>query len=287
MGEQLSVGQAVRRARQARSLSLRSAAAQLQISPATLSALETGHSPITIDRLQQIADLLEVPSERLLRGESGLLPTELAPISRDWRSFDEITMTPLLEAASRTFVHRGFHAASMREIATEAGLSVAGIYHHHPSKEHLLAALLDVTMSEIQWRIEAARAQGGNEAQSYALMVEALALFHAVRGDLAFLGASEMRGLTGAARERVVAQRNRVQYTFDEQANRCLRARLFSCPSPHTTGRAISTMCTSLPSWFRPDGPTSPQQIARQYADMALKLMGATPPGDGEEISLP
>lgn len=275
MSEQLRVGQAVRQARQARGLSLRSAAAELQISPATLSALETGHSPITVERLQQIADLLKVPSERLLRGESGLVPTDPAPASRDWRGFDEITMTPLLEAASRTFVRLGFHAASMREIATEAGMSVAGIYHHHPSKEHLLAALLEVTMSEIQWRIEAARGQGENEAHSYALMVESLALFHAVRGDLAFLGASEMRGLTGAARERVVAQRNRVQYTLDEQANKCLRSGLFSCSDPHTTGRAISTMCTSLPSWFRPDGPTSPQQVARRYAELALTMMGA------------
>ena len=60
-------------------------------------------------------------------------------------------------------------------------------------------------------------------------MVEALALFHAVRGDLAFLEASEMRALTGDERERVVGLRNDVQYALDEQARLCLEAGGFRC----------------------------------------------------------
>lgn len=264
----------MRDARQARGLSLRRFAPQLGVSPATLSALETGRTPLTVERLQRIATLLGIPAERLLRGETGLSATD-PPAPRDWRAFDAISTTPLLEAATRTFVLKGFHAASMREVAAEAGLSVAGVYHHYPSKEHLLEAILNVTMSEIQWRIEAARDDGETPVESYALMVEALALFHAVRGDLAFLGASEMRGLTGEAHDRVVAMRNRVQYTMDDQAARCLEVGLFTCQDPRTVGRAVSTMCTSLPSWFRADGPISPEQIARQYAVMALTLMGA------------
>lgn len=275
MTEQESIGRAIRDARLARGLSLRSMAGSLHLSPATLSTLETGRSPITVERLQQIATLLNVSTDRLLHGETGIVPTGPEPPERDWHRFEAIRMTPVLEAASRVFVRQGFHAASMREIAAEARLSVAGVYHHHPSKENLLEAILEVTMSEIQWRIEAAREDGDGLGVSFALMVEALALFHAVRGDLAFLGASEMRGLTGEAHERVVAQRNRVQYTLDDQARHCLREGVFACHDPHTVGRAISTMCTALPSWFRPEGPITPQQIARQYAEMALTLMGS------------
>ncbi|WP_330256158.1 hypothetical protein OG874_17270 [Nocardia sp. NBC_00565] len=45
----------------------------------------------------------------------------------------------------------------------------------------------------------------------------------------------------------------------------------------HVAGRAIATMCTALPQWFRLDGPTSPEQIAAQYADFALGLLGLRP----------
>ncbi|MFI6225446.1 hypothetical protein ACIBEH_33210 [Nocardia salmonicida] len=33
-------------------------------------------------------------------------------------------------------------------------------------------------------------------------------------------------------------------------------------------------MCTTLPQWFRLDGPSSPEQIATAYADFALGLLG-------------
>ncbi len=272
------VGRAVRSAREARGRTLRATALELVVSPATLSAVERGRTPLTVDRLQQIATLLDVPAARLLAGEETALPT--AELVRDagagdWRDFSGIETDPVLEAATRVFVRRGFHAAGMREVAAEAGLSVAGVYHHHPSKRHLLVALLDLTMAELRWRVEAARREGRTPVESFALMVEALALFHAVRGDLAFLGASEMRGLEGAEHDRVVGLRNDVQYALDEQARVCVAAGDFTVEDPRTAGRAIATMCTSLPGWFRLDGPLSAQQVATEYAGYALALMGS------------
>lgn len=267
---------ALRSAREARGLSLRRAASAVEVSPATLSAIELGRTPITVERLQRLAELLDVPAARLLAGEATSRASEpTAARLRDWRDFSGIQIGPVLDAATRVFVRQGFHAAGMREVATEAGLSVAGVYHHFPSKQHLLAAVLDVTMEELRWRIEAARDEGETPVESFALMVEAMALFHAVRRDLAFLGASEMRGLQGAELERVVALRNGVQYLLDEQAEVCLARGDFGCDDPHTAGRAIATMCTSLPSWFRLDGPKTAQQVARQYSRYALTLMGA------------
>jgi AcrR family transcriptional regulator/transcriptional regulator with XRE-family HTH domain len=273
------VGRAVRSAREAAERTLRGTAADLGVSPATLSAVEHGKTPLTVDRLQRLATLLDVPAARLLAGEETPTSSTLAAAGRadehDWRDFSGIEGDPVLEAATRVFVRRGFHAAAMREVAAEAGLSVAGVYHHYPSKHQILVALLDITMAEIRWRMEAARREGRTPVESFALMVEALALFHAVRGDLAFLGASEMRGLEGEDLVRVTGLRNGVQYALDEQVRLCLATGDFAVEDPHTAGRAIATMCTSLPGWFRPDGPLSAPQVASQYAGFGLALMGA------------
>jgi AcrR family transcriptional regulator len=43
----------------------------------------------------------------------------------------------LLDAAARYFCAHGYDAASMRDIATAAGLQVGSIYNHFPSKEEL------------------------------------------------------------------------------------------------------------------------------------------------------
>jgi hypothetical protein len=32
-------------------------------------------------------------------------------------------------------------------------------------------------------------------------------------------------------------------------------------------------MCTALPTWWRPDGPYNPEQVAEQYVTFALDLM--------------
>lgn len=269
----------MRAARAARSLSLRTLAGQLGVSPGTLSAIETGRTPLTVERLHALAALLDVPATTLLRGGTPSV-TAAATTSgaADWRDFSDIPTTGILEAAITVFVRLGFHAASMRTVAEQAGMSVGGIYHHYRSKQDLLEEILTLTLTQIRWRIDAARDQADSPVAAYANMVEALALFHAVRGDLAFLGASEMRGLTEPARARIVLMRNDVQYALDEQAQRCLEAGEFTCPDPHTVGRAITTMCTALPTWYDPHGPLPPAHIAQRYAQLALTLMGSSAP---------
>lgn len=266
-----SVGNAVRSARQAQGVSLRSLARQLSVSPATVSAIENGRTRLTVERLHEIAELLDVPASRLLRGEPTAEPDSAArPAVQegDWRRYDVLRLAPVLAASTRLFVTQGFHATSMREIAADSGVSVAGIYHHYPSKEQILVALLDLTMAEIRWRLVAAREEGTGETERFALMVESLALFHAVRGDLAFLGASEMRGLTGDDLARVTGLRNEVQHLIDEQAALVVPGTDVRVPC-----RAIATMCTSLPSWFRIDGPLAAEVVARQYAGFALEIL--------------
>lgn len=260
-------------------MSLRALAAALEVSPATLSAVERGLTPLTVDRLGRIAEVLEVPATQLL--ERGMRPTSPTPAGATeragWRDFDDLEMDPVLEASTRLFVRQGYHATSMREIAAEAGLSVAGIYHHYPSKERILVSLLDVTMAEIAWRVEAARREGRDALESFALMVEALALFHAVRGDLAFVGASEMRAFGPDERARITALRDDIQHALDRQAERCVEDDGADLLDLRTATRAIATMCTSLPSWFRLDGPMTATEVARRYAHYALAMIDRSP----------
>ncbi len=46
------------------------------------------------------------------------------------------------QAALELFLEHGFHATSMRQIARRAGISLAAIYNHIPSKEGLFVELL-------------------------------------------------------------------------------------------------------------------------------------------------
>ncbi|MGN2639389.1 TetR family transcriptional regulator [Nocardia takedensis] len=278
-------GAPIRAARRAAGLTARELAARIGVSAATMSAVENGRTGVSVTRLREIAAALSVPAAALLAGSTA--PAEPAQPVREvaqWRVFPALDMDPVLDAAVAAIVETGYHGTTMRDVARRANMSVPGIYHHYQDKQQLLVRILDVTMDELHGRIAAARAEAGTGVEQVAVIVEALALFHTHRRALAFIGASEMRSLTEDNRRRIAESRNRVQRTLDDAIDRAaaegaLRGAAPGSAQLRTAGRAIATMCTSLPQWFRPDGPATPEQIAGDYADFALALLGGEPRG--------
>ncbi len=67
---------------------------------------------------------------------------ELAP-KRRRAPKGEMRRAALLDAATVIFARDGYTSASMRDVATLAGITTVGLLHHFPNKEALLAALLD------------------------------------------------------------------------------------------------------------------------------------------------
>lgn len=273
-------GAAVRRTRLSRGLSLRTLAARTGVSPATLSAVENGRTGLTVSRLHELAAVLGVPAAELLGTAVPVHPVvpvvpALPPADgTQWRAFGPLGLDPVLAAAIDAFVETGYHGASVRDIARRAGMSVPGLYHHYPSKQDLLVTVLDLTMAELRHRVALARAEGTSAPERFALVVEALALFHTHRRELAFIGASEMRSLAPRNRRRIADLRDDVQHVLDEEVRAAVAEGSFTTPHPHDAARAVSTMCTSLPQWFSADGPSTPEQIATEYARFALSLMG-------------
>lgn len=281
-------GTAIRAARRARGLTVRDLAQCLRVSPATVSAIENGKTGISVSRLQECAGALGVTPAQILAGTVTRPPVnpqraQDGDAPRDWRRFPPLALDGVLAAAIDAFVQTGYHGSTMRDISARAGMSVPGIYHHYPDKQTLLVAILDLTMTELHWRVDAARAEATSGLDEVRLAVEALALFHTHRQKLAFIGASEMRSLTAANRQRIADSRNHLQHMLDAAIDRCA----WECAvdvgdilNRRIAGRAITTMCTSLPQWFNADGPATPEETARTYADFAVALLtGPRSPG--------
>ncbi|MFT4041581.1 MAG: TetR family transcriptional regulator [Gordonia sp. (in: high G+C Gram-positive bacteria)] len=267
------LGGAIRRTREHRGMTLRQLATALEVSVGTMSAIENNKVAVTVERLNAIATHLDITAAALLR-------TEIVAIGSvdsqpgEWRRFDDLGLHPVLAAAVEVFTETGYHGATMRLVAGAAGISVAGIYHHHRSKQHLLVALFDAMLNEVQWRTSAAARQGTDPASSFALMVEALALCHTQRRDLAFIATTEMRSLEQPDRTRIAGLRRRIQQQLDDVALTAVSTGAFTTSTPHSTGRAIATMCMALPHWFSPIGPHTGAEVAAEYATLALRMMG-------------
>lgn len=277
-------GAQIRAARTHRGLSLRALARAVHVSPATLSQVELGRTGLTLTRLTEIADALGTSVQDILAIDPGRPtggaagpardgPPPRPEQARDWRIYGPLPFDLVLGAALDEFVHVGYHGATVRSIARRAGLSVPGIYHYHPSKQHMLMTILEYTMSDLLERAAAARAEGFDPVERFSLQVEHLALFHTHRAELGFVGAAEKRSLDAGNARRIAALRTRQQRYVDDEVHDAVALGLFRPDDARERARSIVTMCTALPTWWRRDGRHTPEQIAEQYVGIARDVM--------------
>jgi len=73
-----------------------------------------------------------------------------------------VTVDALLEATARILIREGFDKASTNRIAEVAGVSVGSLYQYFPSKEALVAALIDRHNREIMKAVQGELADAVN-----------------------------------------------------------------------------------------------------------------------------
>ena len=85
---------------------------------------------------------------------------------------DTDTRTIILETARRLFIQQGYVATSIRQLANEAGIGKATIYHHFENKEALITTLLAEDVGPIQAVFDAVQA-GQDPRRRIAAAIEA------------------------------------------------------------------------------------------------------------------
>jgi len=175
----------------------------------------------------------------------------------------------VLRTAIDLFNTRGYDATSMGDLAEALGITKSAIYHHVPSKEHLLSEALDEALGGLTRVIAQAE---DLEASCYDRL--RLVLRHSVEVLVAHQPAVTLllrvRGnspieLQALARRRQLDARLAalVQGAVDEGSLR-------SDVDPAVVSRLLFGMVNSLVEWHRPDGDVGPAQLADAIAAIAF-----------------
>ena len=259
-------GAALRSTRERQGYGLRELSKHLDVSPATLVGIETGRVKVTASRLARISELLDCSVNCLMIASTAASSDRQAePAKPHWREYPPLDLDKPLAAALDAFVEFGYHGANTRDIARRCGLSVPGLYYHYATKQQMLVAILDYVMTDVIARSRAAISEGRSPAERFALLVECQTLFHAARRDLGFIGSSELRSLESTNADRNRRLRRESKQLFDDEVAAGIASGEFRCEDPRAASRAVVSLCTALPLWFRPNGPQSPSDVAAQY----------------------
>jgi len=84
--------------------------------------------------------------------------TGLSPRKRPSQSRSAVTVKAILDATARILVREGFDKASTNRIAEKAGVSIGSLYQYFPSKEALVAAVIDRHNQDVMRVVRAALA---------------------------------------------------------------------------------------------------------------------------------
>ncbi|MFD6856355.1 TetR/AcrR family transcriptional regulator [Rhodococcus sp. NPDC060090] len=181
----------------------------------------------------------------------------------------------ILETALDEFYASGFHGATMRNIANSAGCSAANVYNHFENKSELLVEILRRASDEqFTATRNALRKAGVDPAVRWRAAVVAHSLFTARNPRACLVANTELRYLDDMNRKRVVGSRDAQEQLFVDIAEVAVDLEIFAISNVHQAVTAVLTMCSGIPLWFRPDGPLTAQEVADDYGDYALNLVG-------------
>jgi len=183
-------------------------------------------------------------------------------------------LAAVVRAAIELFNRKGYDATSIGDVAEELGVTKSAVYHHVPSKDHLLARALDEALDELEATVtRAATADGsayvrlrGVVRHSVEVLVDhqpAVTLLLRVHGNSATeLAALERRRAIDARLARLVG---------DAAAEGALRADL----DPDLVSRLLFGMVNSLVEWYRSSGPVDVEQLADAVTAIAFEGLDA------------
>jgi TetR/AcrR family transcriptional regulator, cholesterol catabolism regulator len=181
-----------------------------------------------------------------------------------------MTREDILEAAAQVFRHKGFHGASMQDIAEAVNLQKASLYHHVSSKQEILLALLDRALELLLERISSISREDLPADEKLKQMVRAYLQILAENTDLSAVLLFEHRSLERKQHARHVPNRDRFEALWRDVLVEGISTGLFACDDPPLTARAILGIMNWTITWYRPNGRLEINEISDQYSGLLL-----------------
>jgi AcrR family transcriptional regulator len=180
----------------------------------------------------------------------------------------------LLAAATRLFADRGYDRTSVQEIVEAAGVTKGALYHYFGSKDDLLHEIYGRLLRLQQERLDAVADASGrveNRLRDAAADVVVTTIDNL---DDAMIFFRSMHQLSDEKQKQVRAERRRYHERFRALIEEGQREGVFTTQTP--ADLVVDYHFGSvhhLSSWYRPEGPLSPQQVADHLAGLLLRAL--------------
>lgn len=175
--------------------------------------------------------------------------------------------------ACRIFRERGYHATSMRTIASALGWQPAALYYYYASKEDLLFRIMENAIDTLTAYV---REHVDPEA-SYRAQLEQAITAHVtlIAGHLDELSVflHEMKALNPKRKELLQAKSGRYEHIFRDILHGGMKSGEFANVDPRLARFLILSACNWIYNWYKPEGRDRPDRIASTFCEIVLHGM--------------
>jgi AcrR family transcriptional regulator len=186
-------------------------------------------------------------------------------------SSTEISLRPdVIAAATKLFSQRGFHGTSMQHIADELEMRKASLYHHVAAKEDLLYAIHEQLIDRLINETVEALAAPGSPADKLRAIIYLNTRIVAEDVEAVTVLLKERDSVSGDRWTGLVAKRDLFEQMVCGVVREGVESGSFVDRDPNLMTKTVLAMPGWTSTWYRPEGPLNPDDLASLYADIAL-----------------
>lgn len=174
--------------------------------------------------------------------------------------------TEILKSAAAAFRRRGYHGASVDEIASALAMTKGNLYYYFKNKEEILFACHEYSLDMLLALMTDVQADTASPEAKLRRLV--LAFVHLILDELHGTALTlDPEALSPVLLKRVIEKRDR----FDQGVRAIIQQGIdegqFKAGDPKLIEFAMMGAINWIPKWFAPEGPATSDQIGDAFAD--------------------
>ena len=184
----------------------------------------------------------------------------------------------ILRSATAAFRRRGYHGASVDQIASALNMTKGNLYYYFKNKEEILYVCHDYSLDLVLKQLkEVERNSWAPDKKLHALISGFVHLFIDVLPGTVWT--LDLEALSPPVLKKIIVKRDR----FDRGVRRILKqgmdSGVFAPGDPKLLTFAIMGAINWIPRWFDPSGMAKSDEIARSFANYLVAGLLASPSG--------
>lgn len=175
----------------------------------------------------------------------------------------------ILRSAAAAFRRRGYHGASVGEIARALHMAKGNLYYYFRNKEDILYVLHDYSLDILIERLEEVECAGGGAGEKLRQLI--VAFVHMIIDELHGTALTmDLQALSPARLRKVIAKRDRFDRGMRQVIREGMEDGVFSPGDPKLLTFALLGAVNWITRWYDPRGLASSAEIGGAFADLML-----------------